>query len=65
MSLRRGIYKYGKQQLVQFNISHGADIYAAFPETGGLLRMGVKIMMACGTTNIDVYASLGSTSELS
>ncbi|KIK02501.1 hypothetical protein K443DRAFT_677580 [Laccaria amethystina LaAM-08-1] len=23
-------------------------------KTGGLLRMGVKIMMACGTTNIDV-----------
>jgi len=65
MSLRRGIHKYGKQQSVQSNISHGAEIYAAFLETGGLLRMGVKIMMACGTTNIGVYASLVSMSELS
>ncbi|KAK7019013.1 isoprenoid synthase domain-containing protein [Favolaschia claudopus] len=24
------------------------------PETGGLLRIGVKLLMACGTTNLDV-----------
>jgi hypothetical protein len=25
-------------------------------ETGGLLRIGIKLMMACSTTNVDVYA---------
>ena len=24
-------------------------------ETGGLLRVAIKLMMACSTTNIDVY----------
>lgn len=27
-------------------------------ETGGLLRIGIKLMMACCTTNIDVYVLL-------
>ena len=26
-------------------------------ETGGLLRVGIKLMMACSTTNIDVWVS--------
>ena len=28
-----------------------------FIETGGLLRIGIKLMMACSTTNTDVYVS--------
>jgi len=27
-------------------------------ETGGLLRIGIKLMMACSTTNSDVYVSI-------
>ena len=27
-------------------------------ETGGLLRVAIKLMMACSTTNIDMYAYL-------
>ena len=27
-------------------------------ETGGLLRVGIKLMMACSTTNIDVWVVL-------
>lgn len=37
---------------------------ALFPETGGLFRLAVKLMMAHSTTNCDVYVYYESLSTL-
>lgn len=45
-------------RMVNFSTFHPFSmIYAAYngSETGGLLRIGIKLMMACSTTNTDVY----------
>lgn len=48
--LARGVSTRGPRPLAQSSI-----IYAC-PETGGLFRIAVKLMMACSTTNSDMCA---------
>jgi hypothetical protein len=56
VSFRRRLCEDGQQQHVHPSswIVFPALILL-LPETGGLLRIGIKLIMACSTTNIDVY----------
>lgn len=39
------------------NISRFVDSYKVLTETGGLLRVAVKLMMACASQNVNVFVT--------
>jgi hypothetical protein len=41
----------------QMNVSQFMGSYKVLTETGGLLRVAVKLMMACASQNVDVFVT--------